>query len=179
MSILPPGLGSAVWKGLASAVRGSKDLARVTWIATLSSAEILLTLIKSGLVTDICRVKETLIERMEAETESIRADAEKRVAEAAEAASKADLPKRKDAIARAERDRQIAEAEKTLAEADAIRSDAETRRMQAMAEATAALLEAVSKLKQEGGDMLLSEENLRRILDAGISRSLPPRRRDE
>jgi hypothetical protein len=45
-----------------------------------------------------------------------------------------------------------------------VRMDAETRRLQAIAECEVKLLEALSKLRQEGGELAIDPEQLQRLL---------------
>lgn len=159
----PPGIGEAMMKLLARAIEGSETLCRVIAVATLSVAETLFGLLQSGLVHDTERVKESLIRKMEAEADEKTADAQRKLAEAAEAANHATLLKGRTAREVAER-KAKAEAAKIEADAEAARMDAGTRRMQAIAEGQAKLLDAISKLRQEGGDVFLSKENLESIL---------------
>jgi uncharacterized membrane protein YqiK len=153
---------------IGTAIDGPKFLGRYIAIGTLSLAETLLELVNAHIVTDIARIKESLIRRIEAETDEKRAEADRKTAEAAEAANRATLHKRQDAIAKAERQQKQAEAAKTEAEADAIRADAETRRIEAVAGAQARLLEAIAKLRKEGGDVFFSKDNLQQILRLGL-----------
>jgi hypothetical protein len=160
-----------IWKRLGTAVAGPKALARMGAIATLSVADTLLTMIDATLVTDIRRVKESLIRRVEARTATVEAAATKKLAEAIEAADKADLPARKDAIARATKEKALAEAaksqaeaDKSQAEADKVRSDIEIQRLQPMTDARVRLLEAITKLRAAGGDVYFDADNLKAIL---------------
>ena len=157
---------------------GSKEIARAITIATISVAEMLLELITSHFVADISRVKESLLQKMEAETAEKKADADRRIAEAAEAANRATLHKRDDAIAKAELEYRCAEAAKTAAEAAAIRLDAETRRIEGIANAQAKLLEAIAKLRSEDGDIYFSRENLETLLRLKLPAE-PPGRQDK
>lgn len=149
---------TAIFKWFARALAGPAWMARSIAVATLSVAQSLASLISSQLVSDIGRVKESIIEKMEAETQT-------KVAEAAKAVNEANLPKRRDALAQAERAKVEAEAAKTNAEAGAIRMDAETRRVAAIVEAEAQLVEALSRLRQDGGELFCDKEHLARILD--------------
>ena len=167
MSVPVGGL-SIVWKLIGRALGGPAIAVRSVWIATLSVAELLLELATVGLVNDIHRLKEALLQRTEAETETKKAKAQKELAEATEAANQANLHKRKDAFAKIERDQREAQAAKTKEEAKAIRMDAETKRLAAMQEAKARLIEAVSKLRGEGGEFMVDPDNLRRIIESGL-----------
>ena len=167
MSVPVGGL-SFVWKLIGRALGGPAVAVRSVAIATLSVAELLLELANVGLVSDIHRLKEALLQRSEAETDAKQAEAQKKLAEAAEAANVANLPKRKDAIAKIERRQREAQVAKTEAEAEVIRKDAETRRLAAVQEGKARLLEAVSKLRGEGGEFMVDPDNLRRIIEAGL-----------
>lgn len=164
------GIGTLLLKGFATALGGPQFLARSIAIATASAAEICLGLIHEGWASDIGRIKESLLCKMEAEADEEAAKAQKMLAEAAEAENRADLPKRRDAFAQAKKRHAQARTAKTEAETEAIRMDAETRRMEAVAKGKAALLEALFRLKQEGGDLMLDSENLRRIM----REELPP-----
>ncbi len=157
-------LGSLICRFTAKAVEGPDTLARMLAVATLSVAESGLRLIAEGAATDILRLKESQLGILEARRDSAKAEAQKRVAEATEAVNKSNLHKRRDAVAQAEKRRLAAEAAKTEAEGQAIFLDAETRRIAAIAEAQARIIEAVSKLRQEGGDLLFDSENLKQIL---------------
>ena len=155
------GFGTRLARYIGTAMDGPKFLGRYIAIAALSVAETLLELVNAHVVTDIARVKEPLIRRIEVETD-------RKVAEAAEAANRATIHKRRDAIAKAERRQKQADAAKTEAEADAIWMDAETRRLEAVAGAQARLLEAIAKLRAEGGDVFFSKDNLQQILRLGL-----------
>ena len=123
---------------------------------------------QKNLVTDIRRIKEAGVRRIEAEADEKVAEAQRKLADAAAAANQANLPKRRDAVARAELELKRAEAVKTLAEANAVQMDAETRRLQAVEEAKIRFLEALSKLRQDGGDLLVDSVNLQEILLKGL-----------
>jgi hypothetical protein len=162
-----------IGKLFAIAIAGSKNVSLVIGVATLRVAETLLEMVLGAEVSDISRLKESLIERIEAETVSQKADSMRKLAEAIEATNKANLHKRKDALAVAERDIARAQAAKTQEEADAIKRDSETRRIEAIAKARTDFIEAISKLKQEGGEIVFDAENLRALLNSG-SQNEPP-----
>lgn len=163
-------------KCFARAIGAPVAFGRYILIATLSVAETLASLAALTLVPDMRRLKELIFRRLEAQSDEQVAAAQKKLAEAAEAANRANLPKRRDAIARCELEIKKAEAAKTEAEAEAIRMDAETRRIEAIEKAKIQLLEALSRLRQEGGDLFVDTENLQQIIE-GTSREL--RKRDE
>lgn len=148
---------------LGKVIDGPAALTCMVAVATLTVVEYLVSCIDSGMASDIQVFKDLLL----CKTKAARADAEKRLVEAVEAANRATLRKRNNAIARAELAQLKAAAAKTQAEADAIRSDAETRRLQAQAEAQAHLIEAIAKLRGEGGEVFLDCEALQRTIDAG------------
>jgi hypothetical protein len=180
MSASPASIGAVIVRYAVQALGGPVFLARLSAVATLSVVEELLSMVGAGLVCDVRRMKESLIRRTEAETAakvakvaSANAEVQKKLAEAAEAANRANLHKRNDAVARAEKDKLRAEAAKTQAEAEAIRADAESRRIQALAEAQARLIDALAKLRQDGGGLLVDSEQLRQIL--GLPPPGPPR----
>jgi hypothetical protein len=162
-----PDLRAVIFRYAAKALGGTKPLGRMVLTATLSLADTLLTACRDGSISDVRRVKETLIRRTEAETTTKEADAQKRMAEAVEAANRASLHKRNDALAKAEKslkqakaDKVRADAAKTEAEAKAILAEAATKRIAAMA----TFLDAVSKLRQAGGDLFVDRDELKRLL---------------
>jgi hypothetical protein len=168
MTVPALGFGTRLVHYLGKAIAAPKHLARYCAIATLSAAETLLKLVRAGVVSDLGRIKEALIRRTEAEADEKRAEADLKVAEAAEAANRATLHKRHDAIANAERQIKIAQVAKTDAEAEAIRMDAETRQIEAIANAKARLLEAIAKLRTDGGEIFFDKNNLEQILRTGL-----------
>jgi len=168
MRSLPSEIGELISKYIGKALGGPTFIARSIAVATLSVAKSLLGMFGEGFVTDIECIKESFLRKMKAEADSAVGEAQKKMAEAAEAANRANLPKRKDAIARTEQELAQAKVAKTQAEGEAIRKDAETRRLQAIAEAKARLLEALGKLRQEGGDIFFDRDNLRKILEVGF-----------
>ncbi|MCP4257129.1 MAG: hypothetical protein GY774_06335 [Planctomycetes bacterium] len=168
MTPIPAGISHVIHKYLARIVGGPKFLARSTAAATLSLAQDFLDM--SNLGQTIGRIKESHLRKMEANTTAAETDAQKRSAEAAKEANIANLHKRKDAIARLEREQKEAQLAKTKAQAHAIRKDAETRRIQAMAEAKTRFFEAFTKLQQEGGRIFIDPDILNQILHT----SLPP-----
>jgi hypothetical protein len=161
-----PNLGSQIVRWLARAIGGPLTLSGAVQVATLSVAETLLNLLRSGLASDIRRLKVAILRKAEAEADVKAAEALERLARAAEVVNRANLHKRRDALAEAEKRQSRANAAKTEAEVEAIRMDAETRRMQAAAESQARLLEAISKLRQEGGDLLADPRNLHQVVTA-------------
>ena len=177
-------LWAVIWKGVATAVTGPTELARLGVIATLSVVDTLLTLIDATVLTDIRLVKESLIRRVEAKTGEIeaktqaaQAEAKKKVAEATDAANKATLHSRKDAIAQAQKDQARAAAAKSAAEVEAIRQEIETKRMQAIVDARIKFLEALTRLRAEGGDVMFDAKNLesiRRLLSPPAELTDPP-----
>ncbi|MFA5239507.1 MAG: hypothetical protein WC476_07355 [Phycisphaerae bacterium] len=168
MTPLPSEIEEMLAKFIAKVLGGPKAVFRCIAIASFSLAECLLGLINQGIINDIKRVKESLIHKMEADVDFAVAKARKKLAEAAEAANRANLHKRVDAIAQAEEELIRTRAAKTQAEADAIRKDAETRRLKTVADAKTGFLRAVKKLQQEGGNIFLDRDNLRKILEVGL-----------
>ncbi len=167
--------GEQIIRWLATSVETPSRYVRIVCIATLSTAQELLGLVSSGLVSDIQRLKENEFQALEASTQKLKADAEsrnaeaqKRVAEATEAANKVAIAKRKDAIAQAEKDKAKAEAAKTEAEVEAIRAEIENRRIRAIADGVARVIEAVSKLRHDGGDLILDKENLIELVSLAL-----------
>jgi uncharacterized membrane protein YqiK len=159
--------GEILVKLLGKAIDGPAALARAITVAVLDVAEYIVGCIDCGMASDIHDIKDSLLRKTRAEGDMAVAEAQKRLAEATEAANRATLHKRNDAIARAKRAQLKAVAAKTQAKADAIRSDAQTRRLQAQADAQARLIEAVAKLRQEGGDVFFDREALQKMLNAG------------
>jgi len=163
--------GAVIYKWFASALEPHGRHARAAWIATMSVAETLLTLVNSKVVPDIRRLIDSEIEGREADTLGKKAQANEAMARAAEAANQSTRHKRKDALARAEQNKALEEVEKLKAETAAIKSDTKNRRLQVEIEAKARLLEAqtklieaVSRLKQEGGELFVDKENLKLLL---------------
>jgi hypothetical protein len=153
------------------ALGGPRVFVRQIAIATLSVVQTLLQLLRRDLVADVRRIKESLLLKTEAETAlkqaevaKARAEGEKVLAEAAELANRASLRKRKDNLARAEAEKKRAEAAKTRAEAEAIRMDAEGRHAREVAEAGVRISEALSKLRLEGGEIMVDSDQLRGLL---------------
>lgn len=157
----PPERGTLV-KVIGLAVEVSAALLRPIELATYTVAEILLDLAGCSQAADFGRIKQAIIQRQEA-------DAQLRLAEAQQAANEADLPKRRDAEARLRREMLKAEANEHQANADATRMDAETRRIAAIEKAKVDLLDALSRLRMEGGDLIIDRENLSRILQGRIA----------
>jgi len=165
-------IGEIIQKWIARAIETPNRYARSKWAATLSVAEVLLELVNSKFVPDIRRIKEANILSIEAgarkknaEADLAEAEAKLKLVEAVDAANQAAIYKRKDAIARAEKDQKAAESAKTQAEADSIRMDAETRRMAAILETKAKLIVAISQYRQEGGELFADQKNLEQLLN--------------
>src|SRR5262249_37580167 len=112
---LPAEIWAVIVQCTARALGGPRWLARQSFIATLSVARPVLEAFKLGLAADVRRLTEALIKREEAAADAKQAEAQKLLAEASEAANKANLHKRNDAIARAEKAKRVAEAAKTQA----------------------------------------------------------------
>jgi len=118
-----------------------------------------LEVINEGLVRDLSRLKEALLGKMEAESDSKIAEAQKKIADAIEAANRATRSRRQDAIIKATSEIAKAITAKTREEVNAIRTDTKTRRLQAIAQARIRLIEAISRLRQEGGDVFIDLDN--------------------
>ena len=165
---------------LARALGGPAALGRFTLIATLTVAETSLKAIKKedggladGLIRDIRHFKDDLYKKNRLDDKVYEAQAHKTVAEAAKASNRNSFQKRTKVIAARERELE-AQANLTQAKADATRTNAQTKRIAAIARAKAELIEALSKLKQEGGQVYMDPENLKEILRLGESQQLPP-----
>jgi hypothetical protein len=149
-------------------VGGSAAVVRTSIVASCSVAETLLDLIGSGLAHDVGQVKDAMIRKFEAEANSAEADALKKLAEAADAANRANLHKRKDRAAKLELEKQRLVLAKSDAERRAIESDTENRRIQAISDAQAKLLDAMAKLNQQGGSVFFDKQNLQEILQGKL-----------
>jgi hypothetical protein len=179
MTMPPAGIGEQIVKFVGAAIKRSEaSLDAATIVAVSFAKSFLRYLLPDGVISDIDRMKESLLRKMDAEAAKEEAEAQNRLAEAAEAANHATLHKRKDAFAAAERRKLEAEADKVEAEGEAVLMDAETRRLQAMADSRIRLIEAVSRLRQEGGDVLVSRENLESIVRNGLLSFDPERQGD-
>lgn len=152
-------------KWIAKTLGGPKTLVNNITAATLSLIQYCAKLFQMGVVKDIHRIKESMIERSEAETEIVKAKAAKDMADAAEAANHLNLSKRNDIIAKYEKERLQLENAKTRAEIKAIETRAETDREKAMVEAKARFIEAINSLQREGGNIYFRKENLGEFLD--------------
>jgi len=160
---------SNIAKWVGRALQGPKELLLHVKLASLTVSQVLASYIHEGIATDFNTLKDIQIQKVQGEADKITAEAQI-------ASNEATLHQRRDKIARLEKEKQQAEldkikaeTEKTKAEADAIRMDAETRRHQAEREmqveeirlAKIRLENALSKLRQEGGDLILSSDNLK------------------
>ncbi|WP_428306764.1 hypothetical protein [Lacipirellula sp.] len=137
-------------------------------VAMLSVVQTLLEMVDSHLATDIQRLKEANLRIIEADArlrgaqaDEKAAEARKKLSEAIAAANKNALTAHREALRLVERQ---AAVEQTNANTRAINSDAMARQCKMMAEAQAELLDAVSRLRQEGGDLLLDRRNLNKLL---------------
>lgn len=164
-SVTVPGISITKW--LAIAIGGPRRLARGIAFATLSVAETLLGLVGAEPVEDIRRWKEAYLQECEAKAACRRADAQRKLTEAADAADAAkrdSLLRWSQLVQEADERRAQARAAKLEAEVDAIRSRIETDRIKVIAHAKAELLEAHASLRAEGGQSLVHPENLESIL---------------
>lgn len=143
----------------------SKNKVKSIQVAALSTAEALLSLLNNKLVSDIKDIKERFKKQIDAETRLKEAEAQKRVSDAIVAANEANLPKRKDAFAKAELRIKEAQAAKTEAEAKAIELKAKGQYEKDMADTTARLIEAQSKIVQAGGSVFFKKTNLEKLYD--------------
>ncbi len=142
---------------------GTKGVSRNTVAATLSFAETLLALVKSNMVVDFGRLKETLIRTSEAKAEIALAEAQKIRFQSSERALNGELRMREE-LARAEASLARAKGAKVRAEAKAVLQDAETRRLTAIREAQLKLVEAITKLREQGGEIYIDEERLTKMV---------------
>ena len=168
MTLLPPETSSALTKIAAQAweraTDGLQTTANAVFVATLVVLEDLLRLVHAGAANEIGCLRENLRRRDGARTDSTEAEAEERKARAIDAANKASMHKRKDALARIEHDERRLRNARTQAEVEQIRGEIANKRMLARAEAFDKLVDAISRLRQEGGDFLIDAEYLQRML---------------
>jgi hypothetical protein len=157
-------------KWVAKALGGPKRLSHNIMAATLSVVEYCAELFRLGVVEDVRRIKESLIQRSEAETKNKQAEAAKKMAEAAEAENKANLSKRNDRVAMLEKERLELENGKTKAEIEAIQTKTETEGQKAIIEAKARFLEAIASLRKEEGDIYFNKESLDEFLNINLPR---------
>jgi len=153
--------GGTVVKWLATAIGGPKRLYAFIAAATLSTADMLLTLI--GIyVEDITHLKKAFLKQIDADTK-------KKVSEAVEASNRATRARRNAAIVGAEALAEVRIKEATANELDAraiatVESIA-SRRM----EARAMLIQSLINLKKEGGEFLIDREVFKNLIESGHS----------
>jgi len=169
---------------IGASIGGTKLLALYIFGATLSTAEMLISIACNNYVRDISDLKKNVFKQIDAATKE-------KMAKATEAANRATRTKRSKAIVQAEA---LAEAKIKLAEAKEIEAkanliDAETEKVQADAkkskadaeailkdadsrsiEAQAKLIEVLAKLRNEGGDLYINKNEMQEIIDRGLPR---------
>ncbi len=145
---------------IGGAAGGSKERRR----SVLRTASVIFTLVRGYKVASIERIEAATIQEVEAEAREAKADAEFRVAEAAEKQARvaltlaeADLLKAKAAALSSN-----AEAKRIAAEANA-----EAKRIKGIADASAKLMEAAAKLKRAGGSFAVGESEIKKLLRLG------------
>ena len=156
----------------ATAISGNAMVRHTVCIASARLAEILASMVNSGMVQDFARVRENFQARMDAKTLAEEAEAAERVADATLRANEANLPKRRDALAKNERRRQELENAKLEVEIEAIKAQAEATRITAIGETQSRLLESIAAIQAQGGSVSFDLENLESIL--AQTRGLPP-----
>lgn len=149
---------------IARALQGPKGFLPHVKIASLSATQALLSCVDEGFASDIKDIKDIKIQELQAE-------ADIKTEEAKKSANENTLHKRKDKIAQIEKQKKQAEADAVeidnnvkITDAETRKYDAETRRLQAISDAKIRLVEAISKLRQEGGELILNSENLNEII---------------
>lgn len=162
------GVGQFLGKWVAKALGGPKALLRNITAATLSVIEYCAELFDLGVVDDIHRIKELMIQRGEAETTIVKADAIKKMAEAAEVENRANLFRRNDKLSQLERKKLELENVRTRAEIEEIETRTRTARETAMMDAKTRFLEACHRLRSEGGAMYFNKKDLHRFLGMGL-----------
>jgi uncharacterized membrane protein YqiK len=140
---------------LATAIgSGSKKEKRKS---SLRTAAVIAGLVRDYKIDSINRIEDAVVEEVESEALAAKADAEFRVAEAAEQQARAALKR--------------AEANLTQAKADAVAKEssvkAETARIKAIADAAAKLADAAAKLKRAGGSVIIIESEIVSLLQEG------------
>lgn len=169
----PRKIAELVWKFIGRALTGPRTVTDSVRFALVSTAELLLGMIGSHYAKDIKSWKKQLLRSRKAKSDAADAEAQRKMAEAVEAANKATRAKRPSLIDKAEAQLKLAEAAKTNAEAHALLMDAETRRIKEVTDAKARLIEAVGRLRGEGGEVFFNESNLREIMRSGAADARP------
>jgi hypothetical protein len=176
-------IGELITKFIAKPLAVSKTAGTAVSIATLSVCETLLAAFKSRLVPDIRRIKESLIRRHEADTDAKRADAKRKLAEAATAANavtpksyteekaKLDLQtlalenaKKAAAVRTANANADKAETAAALAKARALKEFFDEQRQKNLTEKEQAVFDALSKLIAEGGTLYIDAPALEQLV---------------
>ena len=119
----------------------------------LRTAAVFSAMIGDFKADSIERIEEALVQEAEAESKQAGAEAELKVAEAAEIQAKTDLKR--------------AEARKVYAEAEGLLIDNETKRMKAIADACERFASASSKIRRAGGSVAFMEIELAKLLQQG------------
>jgi len=119
---------------------------------------------------DINRLKEAGVRRVEADADAKAAEARQKISEAERNFAERERIKQEALLKQAEAAKAIAEANKTNAEAMKIR-------MEAIVNAVEQLSAAASRIRQNGGDVFLDKDQLKRLIsdaskDASLSQLL-------
>lgn len=172
MSDMLQQFGTWIKKIYCKSVEAPTRYTKSAYSAALSLASLLLEMSKSRLLPDLNRIKEANIKSIEADADLKEAEANAKAAEAAEASNRATLHKRRDKMAKLEFEAKRLELAKTEAEIEAIKSDSESKKIEAMANANARVIEAISKLNQEGGQLIVNSANLHEVLNGAAPLNL-------
>ncbi|HEV2694546.1 MAG TPA: hypothetical protein VG347_16755 [Verrucomicrobiae bacterium] len=179
-------IGEYAGKLIAKSIAKSKVAKDITLAAVASVAEALLDALDSTLVKDARRIKDSLIRRVEVETEFREAEVKKKIAEAnktAKEASKvfysAELQKQKAESAKIGNQRQRIEYLKAVAKLDNTKEidllqeivklklmgeEREKRLQKQREEAQAEFYGALSQFNLEGGEPMIDSEKLKIII---------------
>ncbi len=151
------------WDPLLKLIAVPAEAGRVVTDVTLFFAEKLFELINQELASDIAVYRYNLQRKAISEADAEQAEAEKKIAQAAQEANEATIRKL-PAVKRARVCQEEALAKKTLAEADKAGAEAEAIKITSRAEAVAKVFNALANFKKEGGELFLDFEEIKGIL---------------
>jgi hypothetical protein len=161
-------------KFLAKCVSGATGVSDATIIASAIVAQALLEANMATLVLDLRRIKESFLQRIEARTDSVRAEAELKLAEAANATNKITPVAHEQALRLAQQEAALIENEKRKAEASMAGSRAKLMeelvrdmRENRLKDASLELMEALTQYMLEGGQLHIDSQNLKALIQAG------------
>lgn len=156
------GIGGLLLKCVGRVWKPPAALAAASWVATVSTCEVLLELLQLRVAGDLRRYKEAKLSAYEAKTDQEVAKAKKMMADATEASNRVTGRKRRAILERQEQQKVDAEIDQVLAQTEAIRAN--TDRERRIEETRAALVDCISILKQEGGQSIFNGDNLDDLL---------------